>query len=82
MTISSEMNTMKCSLNNMKAKNLFLILQKYNPPYPDGTRCSFTKDGKTYYSMVPEYTTDGGHLNEIGRKKVAEQFLILLANLN
>jgi hypothetical protein len=31
--------------------------------------------------MVPEYTTDGGHLNEIGRKKIAEQFLILLAKL-
>ena len=50
--------------------------------FPNGKRSSFTKDGKTYYSMVPEYTHDGGHLNETGRKKVAEQLLILLAQLN
>jgi hypothetical protein len=49
---------------------------------PDGSRCSFEEDSKTYYSLVPKYTNDGGHLNEIGRKKVAEQFLLLLANLN
>jgi hypothetical protein len=49
--------------------------------YSDGTRSSFTKDGNTYYSLIPEYTNDGGHLNEKGRKIVAEQLLILLADL-
>ena len=49
--------------------------------YPDGKRCTFSKDGKTYYSLVPEYTNDGGHLNEKGRKIVAEKLLVLLANL-
>lgn len=39
-------------------------------------------DGKTSYAMVPDYTYDGGHLNETGRKKVAEQLLVLLADLN
>ena len=29
--------------------------------------------------MVPEYTDDSGHLNDKGRKKVAEQLLIILA---
>jgi len=29
--------------------------------------------------MLPKYTPDGGHLNEQGRKNVAEQLLILLA---
>ena len=57
-------------------------LAKIESTFLNGTRCSFTKDGKTYYSMAPEYTNDGGHLNETGRKKVAEQLLILLANLN
>lgn len=50
--------------------------------YPDGRRNSFEKGGKTYFSLIPEYTYDGGHLNEIGRKKVAEQFLLLLANID
>ena len=48
---------------------------------PDGTRSTFEVDGKTYYSLVPAYTKDGGHLNEVGRKKVAEQLILLLANL-
>ncbi len=48
---------------------------------PDGTKVSFMKDGKTYFSMAPEYTTDGGHLNEKGRKQVAEKLLLLLINL-
>lgn len=48
--------------------------------YPDGRRETFTKEGNTYYSLLSEYTYDGGHLNEIGRKKVAEELLIFLAN--
>jgi len=47
----------------------------------DGSRSSFTYDGKIYYSLVPEYTNDGGHLNEKGRKIVAEQLLIFLTEL-
>ena len=64
-----------------KGKEPIMDIAEIESTYPDGTRCTFKKDGKTYYSMVPEYTTDGGHLNEIGRKKAAEQFLLLLAGL-
>ncbi len=47
---------------------------------PDGARNAYEYDGKTYYSMVPEYTGDGGHLNVQGRKQVAAQLLITLIN--
>ncbi len=56
-------------------------LAKIESTYPDGKRCTFEKDGKTYYSLVSEYTSDGGHLNEKGRKIVAEKLLVFLANL-
>jgi len=56
-------------------------LAKIESTYPDGRRETFTADGRIYYSLVPEYTKDGGHLNEIGRKKVAEQLLIFIANI-
>lgn len=69
-------------IKKYEGKEPVLDIAKIESTFPDGTRCTFTKTGKTYYSMVPEYTYDGGHLNELGRKKVAEQFLILLANLN
>ena len=65
-----------------QGKDPILDIATIESTFPDGTRCSFEKGGKTYYSLVPEYTDDGGHLNETGRKKVAEQFLLLLANLN
>jgi hypothetical protein len=57
-------------------------IAKIESTYMDGKRETFEANGKTHYSLVPEYTDDGGHLNETGRKKVAEQLLIFLANLN
>lgn len=47
----------------------------------NGKPASFVSDGKTYYAMNPEFTHDGGHLNENSRKIVAQHLLILLANL-
>ena len=45
----------------------------------DGSRLSFTNDNTTAFALAPEYTYDGGHLNENGRRYVAEQFLATLA---
>lgn len=59
----------------------FFDLAKIESIYPDGKRASFVRAGKNGYFLVPEYTHDGGHLNETGRKLVAEQLLIFLANL-
>ena len=56
-------------------------IAKIESTLPDGTRSTFEKDGKIYYSMAPEYTYDDGHLNEKGRKLVAEQLLVMLAAL-
>jgi len=50
--------------------------------YPNGTRAAFSQHGRTYYAMVPEYASDGRHLNEHGAAIVAEQLLKLLANLS
>ncbi len=40
-----------------------------------GRRQSFIMDGKTYYSLSPIYTNDGGHLNETGQHHVATVFI-------
>jgi uncharacterized short protein YbdD (DUF466 family) len=47
----------------------------------DGFRCYAVKGAEKVHVMVPEYTDDGGHLNSRGRKKVAEQLLISLAEI-
>jgi hypothetical protein len=66
---------MTCWSTNIKARTPILDIAAIESTKPDGSRQSFELDGVTYFSMVPEYTTDGGHLNEIGRKIVAEQFV-------
>lgn len=56
-------------------------LAKIESTFPDGERSSFTKGGNVYYTLVPDYTDDGGHLNEFGRKVVAEKFLVFITNI-
>lgn len=48
---------------------------------PDGTRSTFTNNGTTYFSLASEYTDDGGHLNQLGQRAVAQELLMLLAEL-
>ena len=43
--------------------------------YPDGKKSLFSYRGDKYESLVKMYSNDGGHLNDIGRKKVALHFL-------
>ncbi|HDD05193.1 MAG TPA: hypothetical protein ENF51_01760 [Candidatus Aenigmarchaeota archaeon] len=67
--------------NEYGGKEPLFDLASIESTFPDGRRSFFKKGGKVYYSLVPDYTLDGGHLNELGRKIVAEQLLIFLANL-
>mgnify|MGYP000094199177 CR=1 FL=1 len=45
----------------------------------DGTASSYEHGGRRYLSLAPEYSDDGGHLNAVGRKHVAENLLLFLA---
>jgi hypothetical protein len=47
--------------------------------HPDGRRESFRMNGTAWYSLVPAYTDDGGHLNAVGRKHVATEFVRAIA---
>jgi hypothetical protein len=81
--------------NNVK-RNMYneLIMKEYAGKEPvfdlasiesthsNGTRETFNVGGKVYYALAPEYTEDGGHLNTVGRKLVAGQFLNFLSHLN
>ena len=49
---------------------------------PDGTRETFEWKGKQYQALVPDYTDDGGHLNEVGRKVVAAEMVRFLGKQN
>ncbi len=57
-------------------------LAKFESTYPDGNRSCFSSGGEVFYSLVPEYTDDGGHLNEKGRRIIAEQLLYFLSRIS
>ena len=47
--------------------------------FGDGTRRLMAGSDSSRYTLIEEYTSDGGHLNEFGRKLVAKEFLETLA---
>ena len=57
-------------------------IAKMESTFPDGRINRFSKHGKDFYAMVSEYSDDGGHLNETGRRIVAAEFLAFLASLS
>ena len=83
---SDEHNIIRNKMNNMirkeyeNTKRLF-DLAKIESTLPNGSRCKFEKEGKTYYSLYPNYSFDGGHLNELGRETVATELLMFLISL-
>ena len=47
----------------------------------DGRRVGFRYRGETVPTLAPEWTHDGGHLNEAGRRRAAARLLAFLAGL-
>jgi hypothetical protein len=79
---SKEQNCRRARYNELIRKEfrdeIVFDLAKIESTFPDGRTTYFNKD---CYSLVPDYTDDGGHLNEFGKKIIAEQFLIFLAGV-
>ncbi len=50
--------------------------------YLDGKICTVSVNNQTAPCLIIDYTDDGGHLNEAGRKVVSTQLLKFLANLD
>lgn len=79
-------NTTRNKVNDMLReaylnKEPIFDLAKYEATLPDGTRAFFKEGNNKIYVLNSRYTDDGGHLNEFGRRIVAEQFLIFLVRL-
>ena len=48
---------------------------------PSGEPVTFRHEGKAYPSLYPGYTSDGGHLNESGKRLLAQRLLLFLARI-
>jgi lysophospholipase L1-like esterase len=69
-------------INQYRDKEPIFDIAAVESTSPGGTRKSFNQNGKNYYVLADDYSRDGGHLNDLGKKVVAEQFLIFLARLS
>jgi hypothetical protein len=49
--------------------------------HTDGSRSFVMRGDRCIYTLAPEFTRDGGHLNELGRRLVAQQLLLLLSQM-
>jgi hypothetical protein len=47
-----------------------------------GSRSYFMQGNQRIYTLAAEFSADGGHLNEVGRRRAAEQLLVLLASMD
>jgi hypothetical protein len=57
-------------IDGQKSKILF-DLADIEAWSPDGQHQTIISRGNTYEKLYPGYTTDGGHLNEVGRRRAA-----------
>ncbi|WP_448564599.1 hypothetical protein [Trichothermofontia sp.] len=62
--------------------DLAQIESTYPNAYPNGEKRFSMVDERPYFSLVLDYTDDGGHLNQLGRQIVAEKLLVFLAQLS
>lgn len=81
-----EDNMMRRSYNELLAKTYsqtepFFDLALIESINRSGFRCHVLRETEKVCVMASEYTEDGGHLNSLGRRKVAEQLLIILAEM-
>lgn len=79
----SAVNAKRAEFNRLLVKHyagrVIFDLARVESTNADGTRNSFDWNGRPAYSMVDAYTSDGGHLNELGRRLAAEELIHTLA---
>lgn len=74
-------NAFNVELRNRFAGEALFDIAEVESTLPEGKRSFFMRGGDTVYTLAQAYTTDGGHLNEIGRQQVAAAFVRVVAGV-
>lgn len=61
-------------------QNSIFDIAKIESTYPNGKRNFSLVNNEKIYSMVNEYSNDGGHLSDYGKKYIGGEFLMFLDN--
>jgi hypothetical protein len=78
--VSMNRNTYNKLLRQTYPANSIFDLAEVESTHVDGSRSYTVVAGEPIYTLTPEYTDDGGHLNATGRQPAAKKMLITLAN--
>jgi lysophospholipase L1-like esterase len=62
-------------------KELVFDLAKFESTHQNGDREYFIANGNRVYALAAEYTSDGGHLNDLGQQYLATKMALFLANI-
>lgn len=74
-------NRFNALLRHAYEKEPIFDLAEVESTRSDGSRSYFKRADETVYTLAPEYTTDGGHLNEVGRRNAAQRLLEVLTSV-
>jgi hypothetical protein len=81
--VASAVNAKRAEFNRLMAKHYegrtIFDLARVESTNPDGSRNEFPWNGEIAYSLVDAYSSDGGHLNEAGRRAAAMEMIHALA---
>jgi len=85
-TTPQDANVKRNEFNNLLRKTYsgtdpIFDLAEVESTQSNGSPSYFTRNGEKIYTLAPEWTSDGGHLNEAGRRRAAEALLQVLSGL-
>lgn len=85
-TTTQDMNVKRNQFNTLVRQTYagtdpIFDLAEVESTHRDGSRSYFTRGNEKIYTLAPEFTADGGHLNDTGRRAAAERLLFVLAQL-
>jgi hypothetical protein len=80
--VNLKRNQFNALLRRYFATEPIFDLAQVESTHPDGSRAYVMSQGQKVYTLAPELTTDGGHLNQAGRRAAAQQLLRVLAGLS
>lgn len=62
-----------------KYGNMVFDLAEAESTYPNGTKAQLYKNKSKFEYLISEYSHDGGHLNNVGKQRIAEELVKFLA---
>ena len=78
---NAKRNLFNAMLREEYAGEPMFDLAKVESTRPDGSRSFFTQGRAVVYTLAPELTDDGGHLNGAGRRAAGEEFAAVIGRV-